>query len=178
MCAICGSVSLAWAKAAPDISPNAATAVINLESIVDPPLDAAGAVWTKVGCERAAEVPGYLHRRRTTSSVMRSQRRPSKGNVLVSAGPSCLSRASRNRARAQQPGLHHLGLQAEQVRGFLNRHAFDQARDEHRAKAVRKLVDRAFEHRPDFTLRHYSLRILAGGETGKSMISACERFSP
>src|SRR5262245_11501864 len=37
----------------------------------------------------------------TIVSVMRSQRRPSKGKLLVSAGPSCLSSSARNSTRAR-----------------------------------------------------------------------------
>src|SRR4029079_8476192 len=49
--------------------------------------------------------------------------------------------------RTVQPGLHRLRLQAEEVGGFVNAHALDDASDEHRAECVGKLVDRVFEHR-------------------------------
>ena len=66
-----------------------------------------------------------------------------------------------------QPRLHGFRLQAEKIGRLLHAHAFDDARHEHRAEGIGKRVDRLFQHRPHFALRHGLLRIAGRRRDGK-----------
>src|SRR5665213_2191394 len=73
-----------------------------------------------------------------------------------------LQRVAQLMTRAMQPGFYGFGALAEQVGGFLDGHAFDDARDKHTTESIRQFVDRLFENDADFTLRHEPLRIVDG----------------
>lgn len=50
---------------------------------------------------------------------------------------------------------------------FLDAHSFDDARNENGTECIGKRIDRAFEHRANFTLGHALLRIAAGRQGRK-----------
>ncbi|MGY4434792.1 hypothetical protein ACVWWO_007269 [Bradyrhizobium sp. F1.13.1] len=65
-----------------------------------------------------------------------------------------------------QSRLHGLGLDAEQLGGLLDVHAFHHACDEDHAEDIRQLIDGALDDALDFTLGHGPFRI-ACGRSGK-----------
>src|SRR5262249_59046874 len=53
-------------------------------------------------------------------------------------------------------------IAAEKISRFLDAHSFDDARYEDGAERIGKFINRLFQHRTNFTLRHALLRIAAG----------------
>src|ERR1044071_1322279 len=98
MCAICGSDGFAapWAKMGADSRQSAAIPADNLKnmgtSVSHGPL-AVPCIDERLDARALARFPEnqIAQRRRTMISVIRSQRRPPNGKLLVSAGPNCLS---------------------------------------------------------------------------------------
>jgi hypothetical protein len=62
--------------------------------------------------------------------------------------------------RAVQPRFHCLRAKTEEVRGFLDTHALDHARDKYDSKDLRQIVSRSLDKLKNFSLCHCSFRIV------------------
>src|SRR5262249_268473 len=168
MCAICGSVGLA---------PCAKTGADNRQSVARPAVSLAimGTSFVTAIRPGPASVSDLMQR-----SVRGSRKLTGADTTNHSFGHAIAAWAiegetagerraellvqslAQQKPRAMQPRLNGLRLQAEKISRFLDAHSFDDARYEDGAERIGKFINRLFQHRTNFTLRHALLRIAAG----------------
>src|SRR6185312_275958 len=163
MWAICGSVGFAapCASASPVPITSAASAAPNLNaSMVLSSEREPKSIRTPLDARRRERFPEF--RDNAVGHALAAQVAERKGLAERRAEPFH-DRGAEQHAGAEEPGLHRLGLEAEDLRGFLDAHLLEQTSDDDPAKRRRQLVDRLLQHVPELVVGHRPLGVRQRG---------------
>src|SRR6185312_459659 len=164
MWAICGSVGFAapCASASPVPITSADSAAPNLNaSMVLSSEREPKSIRTPLDARRRERFPEF--RDNAVGHALAAQVAERKGLAERRAEPFH-DRGAEQHAGAEEPGFHRLGLEAEDLRGFLDAHLLEQTSDDDPAKRRRQLVDRLLQHVPELVVGHRPLGV--GGGNG------------
>src|SRR5579863_2057596 len=164
MWAISASLGLAfWAGAGTDARARAKPAAVATKrissSMVAPAQDRPAKHWMRIGGKGSRKKSGETEAAQHLLSQALAAGAGEGEDIAECGSDVALHFRAKQCAGAIESGLHGLGRNFEQVRGFRHAHALDQPGDEHFPERRRQLVDSALEKSADFGLGHGRLGV-------------------